>query len=199
MSLSANLPAAIVDTILGRLACLFLTGAAGDPTAARHAAGQMLAAYRPQTGNELRLAAEIISFSFHALDALAQAADSDLSLNRKLRLRGSAVSLSRESHKSQRKLDQLQKASHAETSVQPVETPPPQPDPVRPRTETVPAPSEAIEEAFAAGRKHGGQTWTQGYQQRLTAKRIADNLKRNQTSAASHIVSTATAQSAVAG
>jgi hypothetical protein len=199
MSLYSNLPAAILDTILGRLACLFLTGAAGDTIAARHAAGRMLAAYRPQTENELRLAAEIISFSFHALDALAQAADPDLSLSRKLRLRGSAVSLSRESHKSQRKLDQSQKASQAKTLAQPVETPTLQPDPVQHRTETAPAPSETTREAFATGRKHGGQTWTQGYQQRLSAKRIADNLKRNQASAALQITPTVAAQSAVAG
>ena len=42
---------------------------------------QMLAAYHPETPEQLHLAAEIISFSAHALEALAQAANPDLSLN----------------------------------------------------------------------------------------------------------------------
>ena len=108
-TLSATLPAPIVETILTRLAGLFLVGAAGDSIAARHAAAQMLAAYHPETEAELSLAAHIVGCSFHALDALGQAAAPDLSLTRVLRLRGSAVSLSRESHKAQRRLDQLQK------------------------------------------------------------------------------------------
>ena len=125
MSLIDTLPAAILDTVLGRLAVLFLTGAAGDLLTARDAARQMLAAYHPATPDELHLAAEIISFSAHALEALGQAASPDLSLNQKLRLRGSAVSLSRESHKSQRKLDQLQKARRTGATAQPDPNPGP--------------------------------------------------------------------------
>ena len=79
-----------------------VTKASTKVAAARHAAGHMLAAYNAEAEEELRLAAEIVSFSFHALEALSEAAAPDLSFNRKLRLRGSAVSLSRESHKSQR-------------------------------------------------------------------------------------------------
>ena len=78
--------------------------------AARHAASHLLAAYNVATEEELGLAGEIVSFGFHALEALSEAAAPDLSMNQKLRLRGSAVSLSREAHKAQRKLDQLQKA-----------------------------------------------------------------------------------------
>ena len=62
---------AILETVLARLALLFLAGAAGDATAARLAARQMLAAYAPETPDELSLAAEIISFHLHALEALA--------------------------------------------------------------------------------------------------------------------------------
>ena len=113
MSLAKTLPAAVLETILTRLAALFLTGAAGDITAARQAAAQMLAAYHPQTEDELRLAANTIGFSFHALEALGQAAAPDMPLTKILRLRGSAVSLSRESHKAQRRLDQLQNARRA--------------------------------------------------------------------------------------
>jgi hypothetical protein len=68
-------------------------------------------------------------------------------------------------------LDQLQKVRHAGTPAQPVETPAAQP----------------------IG-KNGGPTWTQGYQQRMTAKRITENLKKN---AAPQPVASATAQSAV--
>ena len=172
MPLPTNLPAAILATILNRLARLFLTGANGDLPTARHAASQMLAAYHPQTEDELSLAAEIISFAFHALDALSQAADPDLSLNQKLRLRGSAVSLSRESHKSHRKLDQLQKTRRAGISTGP------QPEPVLPEIDPAPQLIETTTEAPPAAGKIKHQTWTQGYQQRQLARRIADKLQK---------------------
>jgi hypothetical protein len=113
MLLASTLPAAILETILARLALLFLIGAKGDEAAARHAAAEMLASYQPQTTAELRLAANAISFSFHALEALSQAAHPDMSLNKILRLRGSAVSLSRESFKAERRLDQVQQGRRA--------------------------------------------------------------------------------------
>jgi hypothetical protein len=46
--------------------------------------------------DELRLAANIVGFSFHALEALGQAATPEMPMTRILRLRSSAVSLSRE-------------------------------------------------------------------------------------------------------
>jgi hypothetical protein len=103
----------ILETVIGHLAVLFLSGAAGNTDGAREAARQMLAAYNAETPEELSLAAEIISLQFHALQALSDAAAPDLSMNRIIRLRGSAVSLSRESHKAQRKLDQLQRTRRA--------------------------------------------------------------------------------------
>jgi hypothetical protein len=90
-----DFPAAILETVLARLAPLFLTGAAGDMNAAREAASRMLADYHPQTEDELRLAANIVGFSFHALEALGQSATPGMPLAKILRLRGSAVSLSR--------------------------------------------------------------------------------------------------------
>ena len=111
MLLASTLPAAILETILARLALLFLIGAKGDEAAARHAAAEMLASYQPQTTAELRLAANAISFSFHALEALSQAAHPDMSLNKILR-RGSAVSLSRESFEAERRLNHVQQARH---------------------------------------------------------------------------------------
>src|SRR5579859_6058352 len=112
MSLSVRLPAAFLDTILGRLALLFLP-AAGDTTKARSAAAEALADYHPETASELRLAANIVSFGLHALEALSQAADPDMPLTKVLRLRGSAVSLSRESHKAERRLQERQSARRA--------------------------------------------------------------------------------------
>jgi hypothetical protein len=190
--LASSLQAAILDTILGRLALLFLTGAGGDPVAARHAASQMLAAYHPETENELSLAAEIISFAFHALEALSQATDPDVSLNRQLRIRGSAVSLSRESHKSQRKLDQLQKARRAGVSNQPMQAQAAQPEPVRPGIDKALQLIEATREAVPTASRNGRQSWTQGYQQRQAARRIAENLRKNQVNAGLHIAAATT-------
>jgi hypothetical protein len=175
MSCAAQLPAAILQTILGRLALLFLTGAGGDLTTAHNAAAQMIATYDPQTEDELRLAAEVISFSLHALEALGQAANPDISLNHQLRLRGGAVSLSRASHKAQRRLDQLQKARR---TAQPAA---PQPEIPQPNVEKALDLIETTRQAMTDV-STSGQTWTQAFQQRQRAKRMAENLKRNQPS-----------------
>jgi hypothetical protein len=135
MPLPTTIPAAIIETILTRLAVLFLTGAAGDMTAARDAASQMLAAYHPETLEELTLAASIIGFSFQALEALSQAADPDKSLTRIIRLRGSAVTLSRESTKAATQLAQFQKSRQQPSPAQP-ET---QPEPAQPAPKAEPA------------------------------------------------------------
>jgi hypothetical protein len=181
MSLSAKLPAAIRDTILGRLALLFLSAAAGDPTKAHAAAIESLADYHPETASELRLAANIISFGLHALGALNQAAAPDMSLTKILRLRGSAVSLSRESHKAERRLDQLRSARNAgHPEPREIETTPPR-----------------IEKAIALIEATRPQTpapvWLKSHQQRDAAHRITENLKKNQTAhaAASRPVHTA--------
>lgn len=171
MSPTTNLPAAILDMVLAHLALLYLAATGGDLAAARHAAGQMLAAYHPETPDELHLAAEIISFSAHALEALGQASGPDLPLTKILRLRGGAVSLSRESHKSHRKLDQLQTVRRAGTPMPQAEA-----APIRPRIENALALIEATRQATPAPT----QIWTQGYQKRLAAKRITENLKKNQ-------------------
>jgi hypothetical protein len=194
MSLAATLSVAILDTILGRLALLFLSGAAGDLTAARNAAAQMLAAYHPQSEDELRLAAQIVGFSFHALEALGQAASPDLPLTRILRLRGSAVSLSRESHKAQRRLDQLQ---NARRTGSPAATETPQSSHTPPKIDKA---LDLIEETrqVAAVAKATGQTWTQAYQQRQRAKGIANNLKRNQARHATQLATADAMASAVA-
>ena len=181
MSLPATIAQAIVDTIIGRLALLFLV-AAGSMAAAREAARQMLAAYSVETPDELTLAAEIISLQLHMLEALSTATDPALSLNNVLRLRGGAVSLSRESHKAQRKLDQLQRARRAGTAVQPAEGPTPQrqPAPANVEAEKTIGQVEAVREAIKLAKKTGGANWLDAFQKRQAADRISENLKKNQ-------------------
>ena len=179
-SLPKTLPTALMETVLNRLAALFLTGAAGDPNAARLAAAEMLAAYNPRTGVELRLAANIVAFGFQSLEALAQAAAPDMPLTRILRLRGGAVTLSRESAKAERRLAELQQARQdaaATTEPQPTERPPePEPTP-EPRTEKAIALIQDTA-AIAATAEANNQTWTQAQQERQREARIAASLQR---------------------
>jgi hypothetical protein len=182
MPLATVLPAAILETILTRLAALFLTGAGGDLTTARQAAAQMLGAYRPGTEDEVRIAANIIGFSFHAIEALSQAAAPDLSITRILRLRGSAVSLSRESQKAERRLDQLQNARRQGIPAQPAETAQPEPK--------IEEALDLIEDTnkITMAAKAGGLTWTQAYEQRQREARIAASLKRAEARVAAQAV-----------
>jgi hypothetical protein len=193
-SLPATLPAAILETILGRLALLFLAGAAGDMAAARDAATQMLAAYHPETENELRLAAEIVSFSLHALEALGQASTPDMSLTKVLRLRSGAVSLSREAHKAERRLEQLQKARRAGAEAQPQATQaPPVSEPARPQIDKAIALIEATRNAIETTPRNGSRIWTQAHQKREAARRMTENLKRNQAAHAAMVNAAASA------
>jgi hypothetical protein len=176
MSFPTTFPAAILETILARLAALFLIGADGDSTAARHAASHMLAAYHPETEDELRLATNIICFSFQALEALAQAASPDISLTRILRLRGGAVSLSRESTKAERRLGQLQKARQQAIQAQSAEI---QPEPAQPEPKIEKALVLIQDTAdIAVAAKDKNLTWTQAYEQRQRDTRIAASLER---------------------
>jgi hypothetical protein len=77
---SNTLPATILETILARVATLFLTGAGGDTTTARHARPNA-PDHDPETA-EPRLAANIVSFQ--AREALARAATPDRPLPRAL-------------------------------------------------------------------------------------------------------------------
>jgi hypothetical protein len=208
MPLPASIPLVILDTVLDRLALLFLAGACGDMAAARAAARALLAAYDVQSETELTLAADVISFSFHSLEALSQALTADMPLNKVIRLRGSAVSLNREAHRSRQKLEQLQHDRRAGLSQPQAEAPAPKaaraPIPERAcewRREPVPQPTGAPSRAEQAadlvdiareaitiaegGRKsgkkpgkYGGLTYAQMLQKRMAAQRIAENLKR---------------------
>ena len=171
------LPSAALDAVLAHLALYYLAATRNDLNAARHAASTALADYNAATIEQLHLAAAIISFGFQALDALAEAAAPDLSLNRKIRLRGSAVSLSRESHKSQRKLGQLQRARRIPAQPLPAEI---QPAATAPNPEIDTARVEASPQVKPLVAKQGGQTWSQALQKRMTAKRMAEKMKKKQ-------------------
>jgi hypothetical protein len=202
MTLPPTISRAIMDTVLGHLAILFLTGAAGDLTVAHRAALQMLAACDVASEEELSLAAEIISFRLHALQALSAAGNPELSLNQILRLRGGAVSLSREQHKAQRKLDQLQRARYAGTQPQTPRIEPhpepaapphhasePQPEPqIEPLAEPLADPIfdnplglfQTARQAPQFAAKAADDTWSQAFQKRQTTLRMAEKLKKNQ-------------------
>jgi hypothetical protein len=169
-------PDEMVRTARAHTAALFLIGAGGDMTTARDAASQMLCAYHPETTDELRLAANIIGFSFQALEALAQAATPDLPLTRIGRLRGSAVSLYRESAKAERRLGQLQKARQQPIQAQQAEI---QPEPAQParRIENAVALIQGTAN-IAEAAKTGNLTWTQVYEGRQRQTRIAARLQK---------------------
>jgi hypothetical protein len=170
MSLAA-FPAAVLETILPRLALLFLTGARGDMEAARQATRQMLTAYHPETEEELCLAAHIVGFSFQAL---GRGAGPDTPVNRMLRLRSGAVSLSREANKAERRLTQLQKAR----KQAPAET----------RLESAPqSPKIAVALVPVPTAKPSSPTWTQSYDDRQRELRIAASLKRAEARMAAQI------------
>jgi hypothetical protein len=177
MPLAALFSPAILETVLIHLAAFFLTGAGGDIIAARQAALQMLGAHRPETEDELRLAANVIAFGLHALEALGQASTPNLSLTRILRLRGSAVSLNREAAKAQRRLDQLQAAHRQDMPVRPVQAPPVQvhpkaPDPIKDTSD------------IAAAAKVSRPTRTETEEDRQRDKRIAVFMQRPDIKAA---------------
>ena len=191
-TLASCLPAAIVETTLTGLAPLFLDAAAGDIAAARDAVAQMLAAHHPETVDELRLAANIVGFGFHALQALGQSATPDMPLTRILRLRGSAVSLSRESQKAERRLEQLQRARRqglpaqfAETRPEPAQPEPAQPEPAQAAAKIARA-LDLIEDTAKTTiiAKTSNLTWTQAYEQRQRDLRVAARLKRAEAIAA---------------
>jgi hypothetical protein len=184
--MSLMLSTAIMDIVIARLLVLFLTCGNDDVEEARQIVRKMLADHNPQTEEELCLAGEIIGFGFQALEALSRAADPARPLKEVLQLQGRAISMSRESHRNQHKLDQLQRARHVRAEEEPVaaedQAPSPQDKPsaltqdMEQAASLIQAARDVVE---AAGRK-GGVTWSQSYQKRQTAKRIADNMKKKQ-------------------
>ena len=176
MSFPTTVTPAILDMVLGHIAPHFLAGANNDLPTARQAASHLLGAYNVETDEELQLAADIVSLGCHMLEALGEAA-LDPSSNKKIRLRGSAVSMSREAHKARRKLDQLQRARRTNASQPETKAP----DADKAETDQAAALVEFAREALAASTKNGGfSAFTMNRQQRRAAERITENLKRNQ-------------------
>jgi hypothetical protein len=101
-------------------------------------------------------------------------------LTKILRLRGGAVSLSRESHKAQRRLDQLQNARREGIPAAN------QPEPAQPEPKIEKA-LDLIEDTrtIDVAAKAQGLTWTQAYEQRQRDMRIAASLKRAEARVAS--------------
>lgn len=177
MSFPTTIPQAILDTVLARLALLFLSGTAGDLDVARSAARQMLAGYHVRNEQELCLAAQIVGFGLHALEALAQASDPATPPNKVQQLRSTSVRLSGAEHRAQRQLDRLRRDRDATPRTDTSDAKPAaHPPGVDKAMELI----ESAREAFQTVAKSNGQTWTQTFKQRQTAKRIADNLKKNQ-------------------
>jgi hypothetical protein len=167
-------PATLLETILTHLTKLFLAGAPGDTAAARQAAQEFLATYHPRNAHELRLAAQVISFSLQALAALGQASDPDLPLTRVMRLRGSAVSLNRESEKAQRRLDQCQQTSLADSADIEIQSELAQPQPAA----AEPASQPATRPLQTASAVVPNLSTTPAYDHDQTELRIAASLKR---------------------
>ena len=181
MSLAKTFPAPVLETILTGLSVLFIDGAAGDIAAARQAAAEMLDDYNPRTRFELALAASIVSFTFQALDALAQAAAPNIPMTRILRLRSGAVSLSRESEKAERRLMALQKARQqnppAEIQHEIDQPEPAQPEPAQQQPAN-PGPSQPEPPPATLGITAPSPIRIRSEQDRQQALRIAANIKR---------------------
>ena len=123
MSFPTIIAQAVLDKIIALLVPLFLTDGHGDQVTARQAAISLLDDYNTETEEELRLAAEIISFGFGALDFLGQSMAPDLTMNAVLRLRGSANPQHRSANQCQRTLDKLRKerrSAAADPKVKPL-------------------------------------------------------------------------------
>ena len=111
---------------------------------------------------------------------IGQAANPELSISRTIRLRGSAVSLSREAHKSQRKLDKLQQARRAGTNAQPAQTeaahPPTEPAPSIAQANPAPAVQPVMQPA--QGSPADKSPYAQTLQKPLAASRLSKKARR---------------------
>ncbi|HET6607006.1 MAG TPA: hypothetical protein VFG62_10075 [Rhodopila sp.] len=172
----ADLPEALLKTILGQIATLLLDGASGDRKAAWLAAVETIRAHDPQTEQELRLAARIVAFSLQAGEALAQAADPNMPLTRVLRLRTGAVSLSREAEKAERRLEKLREARLRGLP----EDSEPLPEPQRAGKTT-----ELIDDnrKVAAYARANGLSWTEALKQRRREQRLAERHRKQELKA----------------
>jgi hypothetical protein len=126
-SLSPNLPTAAIDMAITLLLPLLVAALGGDATAARALALQCLADYRPDTVQELAIAAEAIGHGLKGLSLLAQSADPDADPRKSDIAVRRACSLSRAGHQAQRRLEALQLARRSATPAEQQPEPAPRP------------------------------------------------------------------------
>jgi hypothetical protein len=175
MSHSVTITAAFLDRILGLLAPLFLAATGGDVAAARDAVSATLAGYHIRNDNELRLVALSIAFGFGALDALSQAAGSNLPLNQVMRLRSNATALSRAGHQNEAVLDKVRKQTASE--------PAPEPEPAKPLSPATSKTPESVAVAPPVMQVHPqaiASSIPQSRQQRRATERQAEKARRRQ-------------------
>jgi hypothetical protein len=181
MSLPATLPQAILDTILSRLALLFLSGAGDNMAVARDAVRQLQPGNRPRAQSRGR----------NHQPPNARAGRAQLrrqpryGANKILRLRGSAVSLSREQHKAHRKLDQIQKVRRAGLQPQVAE-----PLPTDPKIEKAIAVVQA-ERPAAPAQASPKFPSLHTFHKQEAARLITENLRKKQADYASQIAAAA--------
>ncbi|HVY17276.1 MAG TPA: hypothetical protein VHB27_18780 [Rhodopila sp.] len=109
-----DLPPAFLRTILHYIAVHLLKGADGNMDEAWQAAGDLMRGHDPQTEQEFRLCALLITFNLQAGEALAQAVNPNLTINQVMRLRSGALALTRAADRTERRLQQVRAARHAE-------------------------------------------------------------------------------------
>ncbi len=126
-SLSPNLPTAAIDMAVTLLLPLLVAALGGDAPAARALALQCLADYRPDTVQELAIAAEAIGHGLKGLSLLAQSADPDADPRKSDIAVRRACSLSRAGHQAQRRLEALQLARRSATPAEQQPEPAPRP------------------------------------------------------------------------
>lgn len=173
MSLATTFPAAMLDTILLHLSALLLARVGGDKAAARDAALQLLAEYRPETADELGLAATIVSCDLAAIDALSQAAAPDFPSTYVLSFRRSAVNLSLEAEKARLRLKERQKMRQSRKVWPKVAAPAPLPVQPAPIAPSAPAKPVVETNRITADFNDEALTWTQAQQQRHPNGRFA--------------------------
>jgi hypothetical protein len=171
----ADLPAALLNTVVNQIALLLYRGAGGDLKAAQDAAVLILTAHGPTTEAEFRLAARIISFSLQSTEALSQAANPEMPMNRVLRLRSGAVSLAREAQKAERQLAKLQEDRLMGIEPAPEAAPAPESPKIEKTTALI-----ADNRKVSAYAKAHGLTWTQALQQRERDRRLAERQRKQQ-------------------
>ncbi len=119
--------AAALDHVLAFLVPLFLGGGDGDQASARDAALELIGSCGATTDRRLLLAAEMIAFSFAALDSLARSmANPEMAVSTRLRLRSNANALSRSAERSRRMLEREEPPDTAGDQPRAPGTPAPQ-------------------------------------------------------------------------